>query len=272
MSEAFVLYNGNFSSAATPLLSAEQARSLLFRDAIRMNQTRLMFWESHLRLLLLHFDLLNRPLPYFMKNEAAELRRQIDRCLVKNKSFRSAIVRISFFDEVVRTGYLIEIERMDDNLYRVEPEGINLVSYRQLYKGDSPLSALAIGSEAIWKCAESACQADEVPLILSASNSLLEVPRANLFLIHNNTIRTPNPATGAYISPAKWLIEKLAPTVVLSYAEEDLLREEHLFYADEAFVADDLRGIQYIRAFESKRYFKKKVLELAALFNQTLIQ
>ncbi|MFV0377911.1 MAG: aminotransferase class IV [Mangrovibacterium sp.] len=272
MNGKFVLYNGNFYNAGDRLFAAAQMRCILFRDALRMNQTRLMFWESHLRLLLLHFELFHLPLPYFLKNEAQELYRQIDRCLVKNKCYRSAIIHLAFFNEDVRVGYLIEIEPAEGFQYQVNPEGISLASYKHLYKGESPLSFLATGSEAIWQMAASAVGKDEIPLILSAHNNLLEVPHANLFLIHNNIVRTPNPATGAYVSPAKWLIEKLVPAAGLSYTEEDNLCEEQLHYADEAFIADDLCGIQYVRAFGPKRYFKKKVLELADLFNKALIQ
>lgn len=150
MNAAFVLYNGHFYNSGEKLMPAEHLRRILFRDAIRMNQTKLLFWESHLRLLRLHFELLNLPLPYFLKNEAQELYRQIDRCLVKNKTYRSAIVRLTFFNEDARIGYLIEIEPMEELQYTVHPEGISLASYRHLYKGESPLSFLTIGSEAIW--------------------------------------------------------------------------------------------------------------------------
>lgn len=271
MNSPFVLYNGHFYNSADSVIPAEHLRKILFRDAIRMNQTKLMFWESHLRLLLLHFNLFKLPLPYFLKNEAKELYRQIDRCLVKNKTYKSAVIHLTFFNEKLRTGYLIEIEPMDENQYTLREEGVYLSSYRDLYKSDSPISSLRLGSEAIWRLAESFVEPDEVPVILSGTNSLLEVPEANIFLIQNNVVCTPASATGAYVSPAKWLIEKLASSAGLSFMEEEHLTEAHLRQAEEVFICDDLQGIQYVRGFESKRYFKKKVLELADLFNQELI-
>lgn len=272
MAAPFVLYNGNFYPSASPVFPASQTANVLFADELRMVGTKMMFWESHLRLLLIHFNLYKKTLPWFMKNEGSELARQIDRSLVKNKIYRSAVVRLTFFDERVRTGYLIEVEALDENAYTMTEEGIHLASYRDLCKCDSPLASLATGSKALWQMAESAAAPGETPLILSAGNALVEVPRANLYLIRGNRMVTPHAAAGAFVSPARWLIEKLAGQTGFDFSEDEYLTEDDLRNADEAFIADDIRGIQFVRGFESKRYFKKRVQELAGLFNRALVE
>ena len=272
MTGSFILYNGSFSRPEEKLFSLGELKQFLFGDELKMIKSNILFWDDHVKLLTLQFQLFHLKLPEFMHHNGKELKRQLERCLTKNKAFRSANIQLSFFHTEDHVNYLVDLVKEQEITYQLQPEGIFLSLYKNITKSDSPLSSLKIGSKTLWEIAlYSNHEKKTIPVILSNSHCLLETPGSNLFLIHNNTISTPHPASGAYVNPAKRVIQQIAGQAGLNFQEEDKLQEEDLLTAEEVFLADDILGIQYVRAFGMKRYFKKKIMNLNELFNQALI-
>ncbi|WP_163718049.1 aminotransferase class IV [Mangrovibacterium lignilyticum] len=269
---AYILYDGNFYSPEEHIFSPTQLDNLLFRDELKVIKSNILFWEDHLKLLSLCFQLFKIDKPTLLANNGKELKRQIERSLVKNKYYRSAKIRISFFKQQDSVSYLIQLSASPETDYVLHPEGFEICLFKQITKSDSPLSSLVIGSQNLWEIAF-ALQEDEkiIPVILNNEHCLLETPGANLFILNGQTIITPHPTTGAYINPAKRIIQQIAGKIRLNFKEVESIYEEDLINASEVFLADDIRGVQFVRAFGMTRYYKKQSMAISEEFNRLLI-
>ena len=268
----YFLYNGKFYSEDEAVFSPKTLKQLLFEDNLKVIKSQFLFWEEHQQLLQLHFKLFNLKAPSILDNEGKELKRQIERSLTKNKYFHSATVRISFFKGEGQIDYLIELSPSRESGYVLNSSGFALVPFNGITKSDSPLSTLASGSQKLWGMA--AAHQDDPntrPIILNNDLHILETPGSNIFLINDQTIRTPSPVSGAYINPAKRIIKKIAENFELKFWEDEAITLEQLDQANEVFLADDLNGVQFIRAFGTKRYFRKQATAIADEFNRLLI-
>ncbi|RKD85955.1 aminotransferase class IV [Mangrovibacterium diazotrophicum] len=269
---AYFLYNGNFHSADETIFSPIALKQFLFEDQLRVIKSRFLFWDEHLQLLQLHFKLFNLKVPAILENEGKELKRQIERSITKNKYFHSTLVRISFFKREKQIDYLIELVHKKESAYVFNPSGYALAPFTGITKSDSPLSTLASGSRKLWEMANAhQDDPDTKPILLDGNLQVLETPGSNIYLIKDQTVRTPSPLSGAYLNPAKRIIKKIAENFELKYWEDDAITLEDLEEADEVFLADDLNGVQFIRAFGPKRYFRKQATAIADEFNRLLI-
>ncbi|WP_372773568.1 aminotransferase class IV [Mangrovibacterium sp.] len=270
---SYILFNGTFHPPEGKLFSPQTLNELLFRDKLKMIKSKLLFWDEHLNLWQLHFQLFRIALPDFIANNGKELRRQIERCLVKNKCYKSAQIQLTFFNTGKTISYLIELEPEADSAYPFDADGYSVQLFHQIYKSDSPLSSLSTGSETLWEIARTAIPGrKEIPIIMDRNQNLLEVPGANLFLVRENQLLTPNRDEGTYINPAKRVVGQIAQKIQMDFDETNTIREDDLRQADEVFVADDIRGIRFIRAFGMKRYYKKTTSSIAEEFNRLLVQ
>jgi branched-chain amino acid aminotransferase len=87
-------------------------------------------------------------------------------------------------------------------------------------------------------------------------NQLLETTQSQIFLIKGSKIFTPD---SAVIN--KWgienSIEKAASEIGLGFSRTSSIQIEHLYQADELFLANDFDGICWVVGYGEKRFFKK---------------
>lgn len=267
----YLYFNGKYHPADEAIISAEQLNHLFFQDRLKVIRNRIQFWPEHLELLRLHFQIFRIPIPEFLFHEGAELKKHIDRCLVKSKCFLGATVEISFFQQNDNSYYLIQIDPSKVADYSFDPNGIEVHLHKQLTKSDSAFSSLYLGSKQLWKLALAASPQDSVPIILNHQHALVESPGSNLFILREGALFTPHPNCGAYINPAKRLIQQIAYEQGLKFFEIEKLTEEDLATAEEVFLADDLNGIRPVRAFKMKRFFKKQTTDIFKSFQKKLV-
>lgn len=272
MSSPFVLLDGHFFRKEEKLFAPDDLDNLLFTETIRSVRNQLMFWDDHLNLINLQLNLFSQAIPEFLKNDGKELKRQLERTLVKNKHFKSAQIDLSFYRQEHGIGYLARTRDIQDTGYTLNREGITLTIFDKVTKAASPLSALRIGSETYWKILQSATNAPSTaPILLNETHSLLETPGSNLFLLRDNTVSTPAPHAGTYLNPAQHVIRQICQKQNFAFQERAHLSSKDLLLADEVFLADDINGIRWVKAFEMKRYFNRTVKMINDAFNQELI-
>ncbi len=273
MSSPYILIDGQFCKIEEKLFTPADLDNLLFKESLRSIRNQLMFWEDHRAILNFQFQLLNQPQPLILKDSGRELKRQIERVLVKNKLFKSSKISISFFKQGNAVSYTIHAEEIRQTRYELNELGIMLDTFTKIFKSASPLSTLRIGSDNYWKVVSSAKNSHlQEMLLLNDNQSLVEVPGKNIYLVTGSEIWTPSPVTGAYINPAKRIIQHISQKNGLVFLEKDDLTEADLRDADEVFLANDIDGIQWVKAFGLKRYFNKTVKMLNEEFNRELVQ
>lgn len=266
------LIDGKFIKKGERVFGTEIPEQLLFTDSIRAIRNQLMFWNEHLALVNLQLQLLNLELPVFMKNEAKELKRQIERALVKNKLFKSARIDLYLYSGDQTISYLIRTGAIDSTRYELNQEGLVLVPFKKTFKAGSPLSSLRMGSEPYWKILKAFQSSSYTePLLENEKGCLLEAPERNLYLIQGMNIHTVVPGSGVYIDPCRETIRKVSEQAGFSFYEDEFLDEEDLRQADEVFLAGDLYGLQWVKGIGKKRYLNKTVRKLNEFLNNELV-
>ncbi len=266
------LIDGKFIKQGERIFGTEISEQLLFTDSIRAIRNQLMFWNEHVALINLQLQLLNQELPVFIKNEAKELKRQIERTLVKNRLFKSARIDIYLYSGNQTISYLIKTRAIDSTSYELNHEGIVLELFKKTFKASSPLSSLRMGSEPYWKILK-AFQSSlfTEPILENEKGCLLEAPERNLYLVQGMNIHTVVPGSGVYIDPCRETIRKISEQTGFSFHENDFLDEDDLHQADEVFLAGDLYGIQWVKGIGKKRYLNKAVRKLNDFLNNELL-
>ncbi len=253
------LTDGFFTKPGEKIFEADFPEQILFSDSIRAIRNELMFWEEHLALIQLQFQLLNRPLPDFLKNDAKGLKRQIERALVKNKLFKSSRIDLFLFGNR-NCSYLVRTKAIESTFYELNDEGLVICIFDKTFKTGSPLSSLRMGSAPYWKIMKAfAVLGHGEPILLNGKGCLLEASERNLYLIQGTSVHTASPETGVYMDPSRSMISNICKKAGLGFQEHELLTADDLLLADEAFLAGDLYGIQWIKAYESKRYLNKTI-------------
>jgi len=267
MDGAFILTDGHFSKSSDKIFTSDIFEKLLFIEPVRSIRNQLMFWNEHMMLINFHLQLLNRQTPAFLTHDAKELKRQVERTLVKNKLFKSARIDLFFFKNDEKTGYAVKTTAIDSSGYELNQEGISLALFHKITKANSPLSSLRAGSEPYWNILQAYKPSATTELILqNTGGCLLEVPERNLYLIRENQVHTTAPESGAYISPAKKVIQQICEEKKLPFMEEQRLSADDLLGVDEVFLAGSLHGIQWVKGFEMKRYLSKITREIHQAF------
>ncbi|MGE4586776.1 MAG: aminotransferase class IV [Mangrovibacterium sp.] len=270
---AYDLTDRNFILRETGIFGADFPDCLLLTETLRTIRTRPMFWAEHLSLIRLQLQLLNQPVPDFLKQKGAELKRQIERCLIKNKQYKSARVSLLIFHRKHTLSYLIRTEAIPVVTYELNREGIMLAPFSRILKPASPLSSLRMGSAPYWNIARAFQTSRQTePLLMNENNGLLEVPENNLYLICGPGVIAVAPGAGVYLDPTRETIRQICLQAGLNYKEENILLQEDLFRADEAFLAGSLYGIQWVKGTGTKRYRNQTVRLLHNAFNKLLLR
>ena len=109
----------------------------------------------------------------------------------------------------------------------------------------------------------------EESLITNTRNHVIESTRSNLFLVSNGVLYTPGLDSGTTGGIMRAAVANLASGNGYKVYECDLTPQE-LLRADELFLTNAIRGIQWVSSYRTKRYFHTTADALLALLNDSL--
>ena len=269
----FLIIDGHFQTSNTLHLSIHQSDKILLQERIRSIRNQLPFWENHMQRLKLQLQLHHQSLPPILQNNGKYLKRQIERLLVKNKYYKSAVIHLYLLEDQHSLSYMIDAHPIAATSYLLNGQGLKIAGYSKLTKGVSALSTLELGSTPYWKVIDSdpEKQTNDEFLLLNDQQSFLEAPRKNLYAITKNTIACPSPVSGAFIDVSQDTIQKISLQIGLKFRFVEKLSEVDLLKADEIFLANSIDGIEWVKAFKSKRYFNKTTQKINEVFNRDLL-
>jgi branched-subunit amino acid aminotransferase/4-amino-4-deoxychorismate lyase len=266
----FILVNGAFVAAEEYRISIEESECTGFSEQFRAIKTVLPFFDETLETIKLKFLLLNNDYKEFTENKGAVLKRQIERTLTKNKHFLGAIVTLSFKFSGTKVNYTIQSETTESAGFDLNEKGLFTEIFDKIQKPASSLSTISLGSAPYWEIAEQyrdKSKLDEY-LLISTSNSILEVPHSNIYLINGKSVLGAPETIGAYEDITKTLIIRIFNDLNLSYSESIEITYDIINSAEEIFAVDAIRGIRWIIGIGGKRYFNNTVRKINELFKQ----
>lgn len=196
-----------------------------------------------------------------------------------NRIAEGGRIRLTFFrggggrytpvsDEVMWVGEAEAFEhnefKLNENGYRVDifPEMRKPLDHVANFKN---LSCGLYVQSALWAREREF----EEALITNTRNHVIESTRSNLFLVSNGVLYTPGLDSGTTGGVMRAAVARIAGSNGYKVYECDLSPQE-LLRADELFLTNAIRGIQWVSSYRTKRYFHTTSSHLLQLLNASL--
>jgi branched-subunit amino acid aminotransferase/4-amino-4-deoxychorismate lyase len=263
----FINYNGSIVPADQAVMTITN-RGFRYGDGLfesmRWMKGELKFAELHADRLrkgmkTLKIDGYSQVDTYFIRENVAELIR-------RNKTGANARVRLTIFRDSEglynpssnKMGYAIEVSKVSESEYTGNTRGLIVDIFDEVPKPINILSSLKTNNSLVFVLAgvfKDQHSLDEV-LIVNQNGFLCEAMSSNIFVVYNQEIYTPALTEGCIGGVMRHVVMKLAKENNLAIIEAQI-NPAILDQAEEVFVTNASRGIQWVMGYNNKRYFNE---------------
>lgn len=260
----FINFNGELVPINTPLLEITN-RAFKYGDGL-FESMRLM--NGQLKFADLHADRLQRGMralkienftlfdSWFLKEKAEEL-------AVMNKA-KYGRLRLTVYRDAEglytplgnKAGWCMELQADNQSQYMLNTRGLITEVFTELTKPLNYLSNLKTCNSLIYVMAglyKSQSKADDV-FILNQNGFLCEALSSNVFVLYQGHLYTPALSEGCVGGVMRQVVIKLALANGIAVTEAQI-NPEILNQAEEVFLTNATRGIQWVIGSGIKRYF-----------------
>jgi len=276
MSLEYINFNGSILPADQLLFRANN-RGFRYGDGLfesmRFLKGKLKFPEMHIDRIqkgmkLLKFDNCSLIDTWFIREKVEELLR-------RNKTGADARIRLTVFRDSDglyspvsnKYGYLLEIQKLEESQYVLNKKGLIIDVFDEIPKPVNALSNLKTCNAMIYVLAgifKNQNALDEV-LIMNQRGFLCESVSSNVFVVYDRKLYTPALNEGCIAGVMRQVVIRLAKEnnieLVEAQINPDILNE-----ADEVFLTNAAKGIQWVMGYNNKRYFN----EVSRFLNEKL--
>ncbi len=271
------IFNGHVISVYEPFLAFNN-RAFKYGDSIfesiRICANKIMFLKDHVTRLKLGMTALRMNVPAEFNVE--NIQSLIIQLLKKNSHAPNAKIRITIFrnegglysPDTNDISFLIESEQLEHH-YQLNSKGLWVDIYGDIKKPINKLSNIKHGSALLYVLAGVAKQSmklDECFIINDAGN-ICECISSNVFAVKNGTLYTPPLTEGCVDGIMRKQIITLA-TLNKILVFENRLTDYILCNADEVFITNSIKGIQWIGQYKQTYYTNKMATFLTEKLNQ----
>ena len=205
------------------------------------------------------------------------LREKVDELARRNKTGPDARFRLTVFrdsgglysPDSNKMAYVLESQSMDDSHYTFNKKGLIIDVYDELTKPVNILSNLKTCNSLVYVLAgiyKNQNALDEV-MILNQHGFLCESISSNVFVVYDRKLYTPSLNEGCIGGVMRQVVMRLAKEngieLIEAQVNPDILNE-----ADEVFLTNAARGIQWVMGYNNKRYFNEVSKFLSEKLNQ----
>jgi aminodeoxychorismate lyase len=208
-----------------------------------------------------------------------ELKDQITKLIEKNHINLGGRIRLTVFrsgnglytPENEGKSYVIEAVPYKDNNYLLNDNGLNIDVYNELRRHRNILSQIKTTNNiphvltGIYKKEN---DLDDC-IILNDQGRIVEALSSNIFLYKNNNLYTPSLDEGCMDGIMRKQVLSAAKQMNINVFE-GMLNGSMLLQADEMFLTNAIKGIQWVASYRQKRYFKKATQEVLDNLNQSI--
>lgn len=164
--------------------------------------------------------------------------------------------------------FFIEVYPYETNNFELNSKGLEIDQYADIKKTRNFLSNFKTKSGLIYVMAAinaTERKLDDV-LIANDRGGILESSSCNLFVVSNGVLYTPGLEEGCLAGTMRMQIINLALKNGIKVYECNIL-PQNLLAADEIFLTNAIRGINWVSGYRTKRYFNNMSRKLVALLN-----
>ncbi len=278
MAKHFINFNGEIYSEEDKLLSIAN-RGYRYGDGLfesmRLSKGKLKFANLHADRLqkgmkALKLEGYSQMDAYFLKDKAEELCK-------RNKINQNARLRLTVYrnadglytPESNKAGYSLEANALDTPYYDLNSKGLIMDIYDDILKPINRLSniktcnALPYVMAGLYKKQH---KLDEA-FILNQQGFLCETISSNVFLVYKGQLYTPALSEGCIAGVMRQVVMDISKKNKLPLIEAQI-NPEILNEAEEVFITNAVKGIQWVMGFNRKRYFNEISRLLVEKLNQ----
>jgi branched-subunit amino acid aminotransferase/4-amino-4-deoxychorismate lyase len=266
MIATYINFNGELVPANSRLLTVAN-RGFRYGDGLfesmRLMKGKLKFADLHADRLqkgmkALHLEGYSQMDSWFLNEKCEELAL---RNKIKHGRLRLTVYRDAegFYSPTQnKMGYCLEVQQVDEPRYFLNTKGLIMDMYDEIPKAVNGLSNYKTCNSMVYVMAgifKAQNKLDEA-FILNQSGYLCEAISANVFVLYQNHLYTPALSEGCIGGVMRQVVMDIAikNKIPLTEAQIDpaILNE-----ADEVFLTNASRGIQWVMGFAKKRYFNE---------------
>ena len=107
-------------------------------------------------------------------------------------------------------------------------------------------------------------------MVLNDNDRIVEAISSNIFLYKNNNLYTPSLDEGCIDGVMRRQILKIAKELKINVFE-GMVNGNMLLQADELFLTNAIKGIEWVVAYRGKRYFNKATKEIVEQLNKLVL-
>ncbi|KHJ38859.1 aminodeoxychorismate lyase [Pedobacter glucosidilyticus] len=280
MAKRFINFNGEIYQEDEKLLAIDN-RGYRYGDGIfetmRMAKGKLNFADLHADRLqsgmkTLKIEGYSQLDAYFLKDKTEELCKRNK--ITQNARFRLNIYRNAgglYTPDQNKSGYSLEVSPLDSPYYDINAKGLILDVYEDIPKAVNRLSNLKTCNALTYVMAglyKKHHKLDEA-FILNQHGFLCEAISANVFIVYEGNLYTPALSEGCVGGVMRQVVMQLAQKNDLKVVEAQI-NPEILNMAEEVFLTNATKGIQWVMGFNRKRYFNEVSRFLVEKLNQEI--
>lgn len=240
-------------------------------ESIRSFNGRLFFLKDHMERLKLGMAAMRMLLPAEFNSE--NINNLIALLLAQNQHRNHARVRLTVFrnegggytPQTNTISFLIESEPLI-NFYELNAKGLWLDIFTDLKKSITKFSAFKNANALLYTQAGLSAKSMKLDdaFILNELGNICESIHSNVFIVKNGSLYTPPISEGCINGIMRKQIFKLAKTLKFLVFESPLT-VYNIMNADEVFLTNSIRGIEWVGQFREKFYSNRQTRDLMEL-------
>ncbi len=262
----YINFNGEILQADIKLLTVAN-RAFRYGDGL-FESMRLM--KGQLKFADLHADRLQRGMKalkidgysqmdtWFLKDKVEQL---AARNKIKHGRLRLTVYRDAeglYTPTQNKMGYCLELQPLDEPRYFLNDKGLIMDIFTELPKPTNYLSNIKTCNSLIYVMAgifKTQNKLDDA-FLLNQNGFLCEAASSNIFVWYQSHLYTPALSEGCVEGVMRQVIIKLATQNNIPFTEAQI-NPDILYEADEVFLTNATKGIQWVMGYGVKRYFNR---------------
>jgi len=267
MAKKFINYNGEILDEEDKIFSIAN-RGFKYGDGLfesmRVSKGKLNFADLHADRLQKGMKILK--LEGYSQIDAYFLKDKVEEICKRNKITQNARLRLTAFRNSGgfyaptnnKNAYALEVQALDSPYFEINGKGLIMDIYKDIPKPINKLSNLKTCNSLTYVMAgiyKDQMRLDEA-FILNQNGFLCESISANVFLVYKGQLYTPALSEGCIGGVMRQVVMQLAKKFDLEMVEAQI-NSEILNEAEEVFLTNASKGIQWVMGFNRKRYFNE---------------
>ena len=275
------MINVNGKLVSTTALAIEENRGFLYGDAVfetvRVLDKKVLFAEDHYFRLMSSMRIMRMEIPmhFTLENFQEEIIKTVEAHTADAKAFR---VRLTVYREATgkylpqenkTIGFVATAEVLEEAVYTFHNQPYEVELYKDFYVAANLLSTVKTTNRAVNVLASIFASENDYQncLLVNDKKNIIEAVNGNLFVVSQNTIKTPSLDEGCIKGVMRKQIIELIGKHPDYTLEEGAISPFELQKADEIFITNVIVGIQPVTKYRKKTFTAQVAKDLLDRLN-----